>query len=84
MESPKRTVEKDCKTKSDEISRTSRVKEIEMIDQTVTLKLTRDEVSELKRLLIKEATWVGTAVGVIGQEIEKELDDLRQKIHDQI
>jgi len=50
----------------------------------VTLTLTRDEVSEIKRLLIKEAQWLSTCFGPTVKRDEKELDDLRQKIHDQI
>jgi hypothetical protein len=63
-------------------------------DDTVTLKLTRDEVSELKRLLIKEARHLEAAVNYsshsdldstfLNAELGKELDELRHKIHDQI
>jgi hypothetical protein len=48
-----------------------------MRDQTVTIKLTRDEVSVLKKLLIKEASRIDPT-------FPTDLDYLRQKIHDQI
>ena len=52
----------------------------------VILTLTRDEVTELKRLLIKEANWLGNEDiwRRARVEEEKKLDELRQKIHDQI
>ena len=55
-----------------------------MTDQTVTLKLTRDEVSELKRLLIKEARWLSGCYGPTVEDDEKNLDELRQKIHNHL
>ena len=52
----------------------------------VTLTLTRDEVSEIKRLLIKEEVRLGNKDiwRRPRAEEEKQLNKLRQKIHDQI
>ena len=48
--------------------------------RTVTITLTRDEVSVLNRLLI----WASMNGRVNPVMTEKEMDDLRQKIHDQM